>query len=227
VPFGDVGSDMLHGQAGLNRNAFLQLLGQEWLPKVPDVHDRLGSDPPARVAEIGCGAGWASIALARAYPRVSIDGFDLDYASIALAQANANATELRDRVRFTMQDASQVQGDGDYDLVLAFECIHDMADPVGALRIMRRLAAPGGVVIVMDERVGESFTARNEDTEWFMYGFSVLHCLPACMAEQPSAATGTVMRLDTFREYAQQAGFHEVEVLPIENFFYSFYRLTR
>jgi len=152
VPFGDFGSDMLHGQSGLNRNAFLQLLGQEWLPKVPDVHDRLGSDPPARLAEIGCGAGWASIGLARAYPRVSIDGFDMDESSIALAQANANATGLRDRVQFTMQDASQVQSDGDYDLVLAFECIHDMADPVGALRMMRRLAAPGGAVIVMDVR---------------------------------------------------------------------------
>jgi cyclopropane fatty-acyl-phospholipid synthase-like methyltransferase len=79
--------------------------------------------------------GWASIALGRAYPRVSIDGFDLDESSIALAQADANATGLPDRVRFTMQDASQVQGDGDYDLMLAFECIHDIADPVGALRM--------------------------------------------------------------------------------------------
>jgi hypothetical protein len=109
--------------------------------------------------------------------------------------------------------------------VLAFECIHDMADPVGALRAMRALSGAHGVVVVMDQRVGESFAARNEDTEWFMYGFSVLHCLPVCMADQPSAGTGTVMRPDTLRQYALEAGFRDVAVLPIENYFYTFYRL--
>jgi hypothetical protein len=90
---------------------------------------------------------------------------------------------------------------------------------------MRNLAGTHGVVIVMDEKVGESFAARNADTEWFMYGFSVLHCLPVCMADTPSAETGTVMRADTFRAYARDAGFRDVEVLPIDNFFYTFYRL--
>jgi SAM-dependent methyltransferase len=226
VPFGHYGTDMREGQGGLNRNAFLQLLGQEWLPKVAAVHARLGSDPPARVAEIGSGAGWASIAVALAYPRVRVDGFDLDQPSIALAQANAEQMNVADRVRFVAADAAHLEAAEGYDLVLAFECIHDMADPVGALETMRKLARPGGAVIVMDERLGESFEFRNESTEWFMYGFSVLHCLPAGMAEQPSAATGTVMRPAIFRAYAQRAGFRAVEVLPIDNFFYTFYRLV-
>jgi hypothetical protein len=79
---------------------------------------------------------------------------------------------------------------------------------------------------VVDERVGESFANRNHATEPFMYGFSVLHCLPVCMVDQPSAATGTVMRANTFRQYALDAGFREVAILPIDNFFYTFYRLT-
>jgi hypothetical protein len=90
---------------------------------------------------------------------------------------------------------------------------------------MRRLAGEHGAVIVMDERVGESFAARNEDTEWFMYGFSVLHCLPASLAETPSAATGTVMRSATLRHYALDAGYRDLTVLPIDNVFYTFYRL--
>jgi hypothetical protein len=77
----------------------------------------------------------------------------------------------------------------------------------------------------MDERVGESFADRNEDTEWFMYGFSVLHCLPAGLADRPSAGTGTVMRPETFRRYARDAGYRDVAILPIENVFYTFYRL--
>jgi hypothetical protein len=58
-----------------------------------------------------------------------------------------------------------------------------------------------------------------------MYGWSVLHCLPVGMAEQPSAATGTVMRPATLQRYATEAGFQHVEVLPIEHFFFRFYRL--
>jgi len=224
VPFAAYGRDMREGQGGMNRAAFLHQLGAEWLPAVPDVHARLLTARPARVADIGCGVGWSSIGMALAYPNIRVDGFDLDAPSIALAQENARDAGVADRVRFDVRDASDASLAGQYDLVTAFECIHDMADPVAALRTMRSLAGEQGAVIVMDENVGESFAARNDDTEWFMYGFSVLHCLPASLADQPSAGTGTVMRPDTFRQYALAAGFRDVEVLPIDTFFFAFYR---
>jgi 2-polyprenyl-3-methyl-5-hydroxy-6-metoxy-1,4-benzoquinol methylase len=228
VPFGDYGADMCEGQGGLNRAAFLQLLGRDWLPQIPDVHARLVAEPPARVAEIGSGLGWASIGLALAYPGVRVDGFDLDFPSVVLARTNATEMVVEDRVHFDVRAAADVAAHGQYDLVFAFECIHDMADPVGALHAMRGLAGDRGAVVVVDERVGESFAERNDATEWFLYGFSVLHCLPASMAaDKPSAATGTVMRPNTLRQYALEAGFREVAILPIENFFYTFYRLLR
>jgi 2-polyprenyl-3-methyl-5-hydroxy-6-metoxy-1,4-benzoquinol methylase len=226
VPFGEYGADMREGQGGLNRVAFLEQLGRAWMPSIPDVHARLLADPPARVAEIGCGVGWASIGLARAYERITVDACDLDAPSIALAQANAQTMDVADRVSFAVRDAAIAAQGPKYDLVLAFECIHDMADPVGVLRAMHDMAGAHGAVIVLDERVGQSFAARDEDTEWFMYGFSVLHCLPASMADTPSAATGTVMRPATLRAYAVEAGFAEVNVLPIESPFYTMYRLT-
>jgi 2-polyprenyl-3-methyl-5-hydroxy-6-metoxy-1,4-benzoquinol methylase len=225
VPFSDYGSDLREGQGALNRAAFLSVLGQSWLPKIPGLHLRLGSEPPARVAEIGSGAGWASIGLACAYPQIRVDGFDLDPASVALATANAREARVADRVRFEVRDASDIEVSHEYDLVLAFECIHDMADPVGVLRAMRHMAGSNGAVIVVDERVGDSFADRNSETEWFMYGFSVLHCLPASMARQPSAATGTVMRPDVLRQFAIGAGFQSLDLLPIEHAFYTFYRL--
>jgi 2-polyprenyl-3-methyl-5-hydroxy-6-metoxy-1,4-benzoquinol methylase len=226
VPLSEYGADMRDGQAGLNRVAFLDQLGRDWVASIPDVHARLGADPPARVADVGSGAGWAGIGLALAYPRVRVDGFDLDAPSVALARTNACGTGVADRVHFAVCDASDIASAGAYDLVLAFECIHDMADPVAALRAMRQLAGKRGAVIVVDERVGESFAARNHATEWFMYGFSVLHCLPVAMAQQPSAATGTVMRPNTLRQYALDAGFREMAILPLENAFYTFYRLV-
>ena len=225
VPYANYGIDIREGQGDINRAMFLKQLGREWLPAIPDVHTRLLGDPPARIADVGCGAGWSSIGMAQSYLKVQVDGFDLDEASIALARANAAATDLTDRVKFSVRDAGDPQLAGRYDLVTAFECLHDMSQPVRALKAMRSLAGNAGMVLAVDERVGEAFTARGNDVEWMMYGWSILHCLPVGKADAPSAETGTVMRPDTLRRYAMAAGFRNVEVLPIDNLFFRFYRL--
>ncbi|MBI3006766.1 MAG: methyltransferase domain-containing protein [candidate division NC10 bacterium] len=225
VPYAEYGSDLREGQAGINRGMFLKQLGSEWLPVIPDVHARLMAAPPARIADVGCGAGWSSIGMAQSYPKVYVDGFDLDEASVELARANAEAAGLTDRVKFSVRDAGDPQLAGRYDLVTAFECLHDMSQPVPVLKAMRQLAGDNGAVLVVDERVGEAFTAAGNDVEWMMYGWSILHCLPVGKADEPSAETGTVMRPDTLQRYAMAAGFRRVEILPIDNFFFRFYRL--
>jgi hypothetical protein len=91
---------------------------------------------------------------------------------------------------------------------------------------MRRLAGDKGAVLVMDERVSDTFVAPGDEVERFMYAASVLCCRPAGLAEQPSAATGTVMRASTLEGYAEAAGFGGVEVLPIEHDFFRVYRLS-
>ncbi|HYP39060.1 MAG TPA: class I SAM-dependent methyltransferase [Chloroflexia bacterium] len=224
VPYRDYGADMREGQANVNRTAYLYQLGEEWIAAMPDVYARLQADPPARVADIGCGAGWSSIGIARAFPKVHVDGYDTDEASIELARANASEYSLGDRVNFMAREADDEAHRGRYDLVAAFECIHDMSDPVKVLRVMRSLAGENGAVFVVDERVGDTFTGSGDEVERMMYGWSILHCLPAGMAEQPSAGTGTVMRAETLRRYAIEAGFSDVEVLPVENYFFRMYR---
>ncbi|HEY1387142.1 MAG TPA: class I SAM-dependent methyltransferase [Ktedonobacterales bacterium] len=225
VPWSDYGDLAREGQAALNRPVFDQLLGQVWLPSIADVHARLQADPPARVADIACGYGWSSVGIARAYPNVRVDGYDSDEPSIIAARAIAERNGLTDRLTFTTHDAADPALAGRYDLVTIFEALHDMAHPVEALRAVRRLVAEGGAVIIMDERVGESFTAPADEIERLMYSASVLLCLPSGMAEQPSAGTGTVMRPDTLRRYASEAGFRQAEILPIEHPFFRFYRL--
>ena len=225
VAWGELGPEAARAESDMKRAAYLQRLTTEWLPAAPEVHARLQADPPARVADIGCGGGWSSIAIARDYPNVHVDGFDLDEPSIELARANALQAGVADRVSFHARDAADPTLTGRYDLVTFFECLHDMSRPVEALATARRLLAEGGTVIVMDERTAETFTAPGDEMERFFYAASVLCCLPAGMAEQPSAATGTVMRPDTVRRYAGEAGFRDAEVLPIEDPFYRFYRL--
>jgi 2-polyprenyl-3-methyl-5-hydroxy-6-metoxy-1,4-benzoquinol methylase/uncharacterized protein YggL (DUF469 family) len=226
VPYARFDADFCEGQAEMNRVQFVNLLGSEWLPAIPDLHARLGQDPPARVADVACGAGWSSIALAKAYPGVRVDGFDLDEYSIQLARQNLAGSGLEDRVTFEVRDAADSPLSGAYDLVTVFEAIHDLPRPVEVLRTIRNLLVEGGTVIVADERTAETFTAPGDEVERLLYGWSVLHCLPVGMSEQPSAATGTVMRAETLRAYAQEAGFSDVEILPIENDFWRFYRLT-
>ena len=229
VPYSEYGEVFRNGQASINRTMFLQLLGTEWMPTMPDVHEQLQANPHARVADIGCGGGWSSIALAQTYPHIQVDAFDLDAPSVELARRNVAEAGLSDRVHIYQRDASDPTLAGQYNLVTAFECLHDLGNPVAALGMMRQLAGEKGVVLIADERVGDTFTAKGNDVEWMMYGWSVLHCLPVGMADGADCycgGTGTVMRYDTLRFYAQAAGFHNVEVLPVDNFFFRLYRLN-
>jgi 2-polyprenyl-3-methyl-5-hydroxy-6-metoxy-1,4-benzoquinol methylase len=224
VPYAAYGTDMRDGIALMNRAQFLRFLGTEWFPAIPDVHARLGADPPARVADVACGTGWSSIAIALAYPKARVDGIDLDAASIDAAGANA-AAGVSDRVTVAVRDAADPLLAGRYDVATIFEALHDMARPVDALRAVRALLAESGAAIIADERVAEAFTAPGDEIERLMYGFSVMHCVPVGRAEQPSAATGTVLRPDALRRMAGEAGFSRVEILPIDNDFWRFYKL--
>jgi len=226
VPYEDYGVDLHEGQAGTTRPQFRHLLAQQWLPAMPDVHARLQANPPARVADIGMGLGWSSIAIARGYPNVRVDGFDLDEASVEAARANAETAGVADRVRFHVRDVGDRDLAGRYDFAVAVECIHDMPNPVAVLGAMRRLVGDGRPVLIVDEKVADRFTPAGDDVERYMYGFSILHCLPVGMVEQPSAATGTVIRESTLRRVAAQAGFSAVGVLPLDHDFFRFYRLT-
>jgi 2-polyprenyl-3-methyl-5-hydroxy-6-metoxy-1,4-benzoquinol methylase len=226
VPYANYGRDLHEGQAGMTRPQFVNLMTQEWIPAMPDIDARLQADPPARIADIGMGQGWSSIALAKGYPKVRVDGLDLDEASVKAASENARAAKVDDQVKFHVRDAGDPDLAGQYDLALAVECIHDMSNPVAVLSSMRRLVGPGGTVLIVDERVPDTFAPHGDEVERLMYGFSVLHCLAVGMTEKPSAETGAVMRRATFRRYAEEAGFSRVDELPIENDFFRFYRLT-
>jgi len=213
------------GRPDGNRARYLTQLTQEWLPAMPEVHARLLADPPARVADLGVGSGWSSIAMARAYPAIRVDGFDLDEVAIGFASRHAADADVADRVSFLARDASDHEFAGRYDLVTVFEALHDLARPVEALTAVRHLLAEGGSVIVADERVPERFAAPGTDFDRYIYGWSVMSCLPASMTDPGSVATGAVMRPETLRRYAMEAGFERVDVLPIDHFEWRFYRL--
>ncbi|WP_100499743.1 class I SAM-dependent methyltransferase [Geodermatophilus chilensis] len=215
--------DARDAQAACNRAYFLGPMAGQDLASVPEIDAALRAG--GRVADVGCGMGWSAIGIARAYPQVRVDGYDIDEPSVEQARRNAEEAGVADRIRFTTVDAAAAGEQGSYDLVTAFECVHDLADPVGVLAAMRRMARPGGTVLVVDERVAERFTAPGDAIERLMYGYSVTCCLPDGLSTRPSAGTGTVMRPATLERYAHEAGFAGVDVLPVDNEFFRFYRL--
>jgi 2-polyprenyl-3-methyl-5-hydroxy-6-metoxy-1,4-benzoquinol methylase len=215
------------GREEANRALFLNVLGTEWLPAIVDVDLRLRAEPPARVLDVACGTGWASIAMAQAYPKINADGVDLDQDAITAARRNAERAGVADRVRFSVADAGDLHGPGEYDLVTIFEALHDMSRPVEALSAARQMIADDGTLLVADGLVAEEFTVPATPLERIAYGWSVVSCLPGAMGDPQTAATGAVMRPSVLRQYALQAGFSAVEVLPIHTDYWRFYRLLR
>jgi 2-polyprenyl-3-methyl-5-hydroxy-6-metoxy-1,4-benzoquinol methylase len=223
LSWSDLGDDVRDAQAAANRPFLVGALVDDVLPAVPGLDDALRAG--GRIADIGCGYGWSTIALAGRWPAARVDGFDVDPPSVERGRRNAVAAGVAERVTFSTEDVRELECAQAYDLLLAVECVHDMADPVGVLAAMRRLVRPGGTVLVLDEAVAEEFTAPGEQIDRLMYGYSLLCCLPDGRSHGPSAATGTVMRPATLRRYARDAGFTDVEVLPVDAGFFRVYRL--
>jgi SAM-dependent methyltransferase len=227
IPWADFGEDMAESQADMNRPWF----ETELVPALRGVDDLDGvlARPGAHIADLGCGGGWSTIALARGYPEATVEGYDVDAPSVELARANAETAGVADRVRFHQVDvAAGTDHTEAFDAVFAFECVHDLPYPVEFLRTARRMVRPDGRVVVMDEAVADEFTAPGDDVERLMYGFSLFICLPDGRAHEGAAATGTVLRTERLRDDAVLAGFGALSVLPIEDFgFFRFYELHR
>jgi SAM-dependent methyltransferase len=223
IPYEDYGADTREGIGLGNRPMYVNDYVARWIPAMPDVEARLRAG--GRVADIGCGLGWSSICLAQGFPDAHIEAIDVDEASIAWARRNAREAGVADRITFHRCALEEAPLRGPFDLVTAFECVHDLPYPVAALRRMFDLAAPRGTVLIADEAVNDSLNANRTFLGRLNYNFSVLHCLPQAMIFPQSAGTGTVMGPSVLRGYAHEAGFSRVDVLPIEHPLWRFYRL--
>lgn len=225
VSWEELGPDARRAQGALNRPLFLHQLAQEIVPALPELQALLADG--VAVADIGCGEGWSAIGIARAFPGVRVDGFDVDAPSVEAARRHALEAGVGDRVTFAGADGAALEPwrRGAYGVVAAYECVHDMADPVAVLAGMRAIAAPGAFVLVMDERTEHEFGPRASATERLFYGYSLLCCLPDGLSGRGGVGTGTLMRPATLEAYATAAGFAGVDILPVEHETFRFYRL--
>ncbi|GAA1321331.1 methyltransferase domain-containing protein [Actinocatenispora thailandica] len=228
VPLDEYGADGVTAQAALNRPAYHNELAESWIAAIPDLAARLADrDHPARVADLGCGGGWAGISLAVRYPQITVDAYDADRTSVSFARRNAADSDVADRVVARVHDlAEPLPDETRYDLVMLLECVHDMAYPARVLATARNCLAPDGVVLVMDEATDDELIAPTDDpVQRFFGAISPIWCLPQGRSAPDADPVGTVIRASRMAELAAEAGFDRTEILPIENPFYRFYRM--
>jgi ubiquinone/menaquinone biosynthesis C-methylase UbiE len=225
IPYSTYGRELLFAQGEGNRPMFINDIPR-WISSLPDIENKLKSQG-GRILDVGCGDGWASIALAKSFPQVKIDAIDVDSSSINNASKNIQEAGLADRISVHANPIEKAPLREKYDLIMTFESIHDMAYPIEALRKMKDMVSENnGAVLVGDVKMKDKLEEKNDFAGRLYYNFSVLICLPQSMEYPNSEATGAAMTPSTFRKYAKQAGFSRVETLPIEHFIWQFYRLT-
>ena len=165
----------------------------------------------ARAADVGCGTGHAVNLLARAFPASHVTGYDI--ADDALDAGRAEAAEWGlTNASFTRLDAVTLPPEPPFDVVFAFDAIHDQADPAGVLAAVRRALAPDGVFVMMDIRAASRLEDNlgNPFAPW-LYAVSTLHCMTVSLA-QGGAGLGTVWGEELALSMLAEAGFGSVMV---------------
>jgi SAM-dependent methyltransferase len=184
-----------------------QLLAS-WIPALDDVAARL--EEGARVADVGCGSGVATILLAQANPRSSFWGFDTHDVAIARARKAAAQAGLSDRLTFEVASAAAFPGR--FDLVCFLDALHDLADPVGALVYARRALTDGGTVLVVEPRAPDRLEDNLIPLGRLFYAFSTGWCVPSGLSEPPGLALGNQAGPARLRELLAEAGFGHVRL---------------
>ena len=223
VAYSEIGADVPEGIARLFGPAYENFLVKDWLPAVPGLVERLtaGID----VADVGCGFGISTVAMADAFPRSRFLGIDYDGRSIERARALAKGRRVTN-VEWRVAPAHELPAGREYQLICAFDCIHDMVDPRATLKAIRDALAEDGVYVWSEPNGSDNpLENRNPIGKTFAC-VSPLHCMTVSLAHH-GEGLGTVIGERGVRELAGEIGFSRVDKLPIANPFNQFFALRK
>jgi SAM-dependent methyltransferase len=194
---------LFRGLERLNAPIYRHELVQDFIPALDGVHERLSVG--ARVADVGCGHGASTIAMAQAYPASRFTGFDSHPESIAVASKAAAEAGVGDRVAFETAPADGFGGDG-YDLVCFFDCLHDMGDPVRAAAHAREVLADDGALLLVEPMAEDELADNLHPLGRLFYAGSVFLCVPSSLAQDGAAGLGGQAGEARLREVLAEAG---------------------
>ena len=206
--------DMFEGTERFFRPGYLANLTSSWIPSLTGVEEKLASG--ARVADVGCGFGASTIIMAQAYPNSTFEGMDYHQPSIDAARDRAVAAGVTERVTFRAVGTAELSGP--YDLITFFDCLHDMPDPVGALRAARAATADGGRVMLVEPMSWDSVEECLNPLGKLMAAASTFICLPSGLSAPPAYGLGNQGGPARTCELARDAGFTEARVAAATDF---------
>ncbi|MBK8957058.1 MAG: class I SAM-dependent methyltransferase [Proteobacteria bacterium] len=202
--WGDHHPRLFCGVAAFFRNSYRGSLVPQWLPALDGVVAKL--EAGARVADIGTGHGHSSLLMAEAYPNSSFHGIDVHPASVEAARRNAVAAGLDNRVSFEVAKSTTFVERG-FDLICFFDCLHDMGDPVGALRHAAQALAPGGTVMLVEPAAGDSLEENINPVSRLFYSSSTTLCCAHSLSEPVALALGAQAGEARLRKLFEEAGY--------------------
>jgi 2-polyprenyl-3-methyl-5-hydroxy-6-metoxy-1,4-benzoquinol methylase len=196
---------------------------RKWMPAMPDAVARLNAGGTA--LDVGCGSGRAVIALATAYPKAQVHGYDAHPGSVERARANAVAAGVGERVTFDVVDCTKLPA-GQFDFITTFDVIHDSVDPIGLLKSIRNALKPDGTYLMLEMNVSNKPEENINPLGRMMYSASTLYCMTVSLAHG-GAGLGALMGEPKARELAGEAGFTRFQRLPIKDAFSALYEIRR
>lgn len=189
------------------RPGYVNNIVQHWLPALDGVEERLRAG--ARVADVGCGVGFSTLLMARAYPNSRFVGFDFHEPSIAQAREHARSHGLADQVQFEAIAAKDIAETG-FDLITMFDCLHDMGDPRGCAAHMRRILAEGGTWMIVEPRAGDSPADNMNPVGRIYYNASTMVCIPTSLDQEVGEGLGAQAGEARLSEVIRSGGFASV-----------------
>src|SRR5687767_8340577 len=196
--------DLFVGTEQFFRPGYRAHLIEEWIPALEETEGKLRAG--AKVADIGCGHGISTVLMAQAYPESTMHGVDYHDASIERAKQIAEAEGVAGNTEFAEASAKDYPGE-DYDLVCFFDCLHDMGDPVGAMKHVRDTIADDGTVMLVEPFAGDALEDNLNPVGRIFYAASTVICTPSSLDQEVGLGLGAQAGEARLREVAEEAGF--------------------
>ncbi len=201
--WGEHHHDLFEGTAKFFKPNYMGNLIPSWIPSLEGVDEKLKRG--AKVADIGCGYGISTIIMAKEYPNSKFYGFDNHEYSIKAAKQLAQKDGLDDRIEFAVISANESIGNN-YDLIAFFDCLHDMADPIGALKFARHSMKKDGTCMIIEPMANDNVEDNLNLVGKIYYSASSVICIPNSLADN-GIALGAQAGENKIKEIAENAGF--------------------
>lgn len=201
--WGDHHHDLFEGTAKFFRPNYTANLVQNWIPALEGVNNTLLSG--GKVADIGCGFGTSTLIMAKQYPKSQFYGFDNHKPSIDAAKEKAKLEKLEQNLEFSVLSANESIGN-EFDLITFFDCLHDMADPLGALTFAKKSLKKNGTCMIVEPMANDKLEDNLNLVGRIYYAASTVICVPNSLADK-GIALGAQAGENRMRELALKAGF--------------------